>query len=1401
MIDGISSVLVEIPLEAIDVASRLTAVSATLHKNLLDQVGILDGYEALTGNDVSTTLPDIAVLSRLGEESVKDDPSYFKMAKIIVENLSVVSPYKVGIPLTFENSAEALLKGDMQGLFDNSLGLLVLAADYRSNTTGKMVKGLNTLYGEHLAYRAMLTKASAKPNVKPQEILALQDRVSESKRALESKMELANAKTKQQFHQLDKQRGNHDVANSGLKQIKEETPTNIKPISAEIDIIFSKQTQKQAKEWTYSDSPIPLGELFNKAEVYGTFMELKLISQRTLSPDEVVLLPSTLKAEDVQVFTIQDKSGIQKTVKIVTESQQFMNKSFGEGAQSGYSLPRIPNSKDIVTYESTWSKNQSSLTIYMSKDLLKTTGGFLDTLTQTITEIGSLVRHLQESPNGLTHIQLKKLLEKDHKALNKSLVDEVTEIFEKRDSEESATYINIAEGATYGDIAYKVKTNPNSGIGEARYKDVFKDIPMIPQQWAKNIQSGKWQPIEGFREINAPNFIKYLEQNRPDLSQNGGLMILQDIKTPYKTDSGLQPANNYKAELGQASFTITKEGNALEYVLIAPKGTVVLEGSPRALKVEGLVLNIKDGEIVSVSKVDTKGKYSTEFGNNGFFKKMENGTANKVEIFNGYKKVFQIMKTWYQDINFLDSGIKLTASDLPLESSYYRFQNRLELENLQNYVVEKIKERDYQYFKDAASLELEVANKPNQLMSNVPDRLSDGTAVSMEQYIDRIAAELNKGDNSRIILTAPKKLGAADGLYENKLQMVATGNQLKDQVNTLTDSELHTMIQVAKTYWLEAGAVSEALDNINFSIADLALNSSVDTQAIAITQGNNIIIDSTAKGHGWFVDTTPLSHDEYSQDSSGHSYTALTGTDSAERIDLLTVLIHEMGNVLGVSHRQDNDVMTLRINLGERRLPSLEDAQYLAWLNTGLNTNVLNNIDQALSSNDTSQHACFAAGVLVHTDKGLVPIEQLKIGDMVLSAPEDTIPTPNGNLETAYKPVTQVFKSAEKQGVIGPLGNPSIICTANHPFWTKEKGWIKAEDLDYSTYIYQLTPLFDYPHYSSNSFVLGSMHGENQEFISETPFEGVVIGFENNDSFGWNDRWFNGPYIKDLNNVKHEYIRVLSADSFDEELTEQEKSMYIEAVNDVIVTGNYFQYKTIVYNIEVADYHTYFVGESGTWVHNCDPSTINNEFATLNNSEQWQHQGKINTEAAINSVTLVESDTVHTSLRQAFSVNEDNRLLSFTVADSNINNATKQAGDAFEAALLNAQTGEAVTQITDITRTDSLLNIQADGSERVATGVQKVVNTDGTSTYFIDLTSWYQAQVTNGASTDVLLSFDLLGFGDADSKVTIRDIKLSSDPVASNDRYTLAEDTVLTDNVLINDVLAGSGVQTMSVVT
>jgi len=109
----------------------------------------------------------------------------------------------------------------------------------------------------------------------------------------------------------------------------------------------------------------------------------------------------------------------------------------------------------------------------------------------------------------------------------------------------------------------------------------------------------------------------------------------------------------------------------------------------------------------------------------------------------------------------------------------------------------------------------------------------------------------------------------------------------------------------------------------------------------------------------------------------------------------------------------------------------------------------------------------FVAGTLVHTDKGLVPIDQLKFGDMVLSRSEHDPDGPN-----EYKRVLRTIKSASKQklsyvkyvvnvdGSNNDDGNRYVFCTENHPFFINKLaydsdsnsyslagrlGWIAAE--------------------------------------------------------------------------------------------------------------------------------------------------------------------------------------------------------------------------------------------------------------------------------------------------------------------------------------------------------------------
>ncbi len=104
--------------------------------------------------------------------------------------------------------------------------------------------------------------------------------------------------------------------------------------------------------------------------------------------------------------------------------------------------------------------------------------------------------------------------------------------------------------------------------------------------------------------------------------------------------------------------------------------------------------------------------------------------------------------------------------------------------------------------------------------------------------------------------------------------------------------------------------------------------------------------------------------------------------------------------------------------------------------------------------------------------------------------------------------------------------------------------------------------------------------------------------------------------------------------------------------------------------------------------------------------------------------------------------------------------------DAFEVALLNANTRAALTSTVALTRTDSLLNIQANGTERRGDKLRRIDNADGSRTYVLDL-------LGVGTTDPVALSFDLIGFGAADSQVTIRDVRLGSEVTATT---TAADD-------------------------
>jgi hypothetical protein len=215
-----------------------------------------------------------------------------------------------------------------------------------------------------------------------------------------------------------------------------------------------------------------------------------------------------------------------------------------------------------------------------------------------------------------------------------------------------------------------------------------------------------------------------------------------------------------------------------------------------------------------------------------------------------------------------------------------------------------------------------------------------------------------------------------------------------------------------------------------------------------------------------------------------------------------------------------------------------------------------------------STGACFVAGTLVHTDKGLVAIEQLKVGDFVLSKSE------SGEGSKEYKRVTKTF-SRESQEIFlveyvlpGEKIARSLVVTSEHPFWVDRVGWTSASSLRAG---HDLVI-----HRDSSADEFAMVFRVQIVWDTEIPDVGWCGG--SRDSDGWDRE--DGPTV-DLRNGA---VNVTQPDEY-------------SLNHDAIALGEPLLRQ--VFNIEVADFHTYYVGEAGVWVHSthCNEKTTDSVTA------------------------------------------------------------------------------------------------------------------------------------------------------------------------------------------------------------
>lgn len=219
----------------------------------------------------------------------------------------------------------------------------------------------------------------------------------------------------------------------------------------------------------------------------------------------------------------------------------------------------------------------------------------------------------------------------------------------------------------------------------------------------------------------------------------------------------------------------------------------------------------------------------------------------------------------------------------------------------------------------------------------------------------------------------------------------------------------------------------------------------------------------------------------------------------------------------------------------------------------------------------------FVAGTLVHSQNGLVPIEQINVGDYVLSKHE------SGNGELLTQKVINTFVHEEQQvmcvdvygytvneladaeskrELIDSSKKTPLVVTPNHPFWVVGRGNVKAKNLEFVNSIIQT--------------VVGQEHSIfdiSDLMRTEDPDVGFLVGgrfcpleLSNSES---------RPIILKNNKIYTSY-------EFNDQIENDAVEWWDRNDSDKLTRT--------VYDIEVENTHTYFVGDIGVLVYDNSPS-------------------------------------------------------------------------------------------------------------------------------------------------------------------------------------------------------------------
>ena len=287
-------------------------------------------------------------------------------------------------------------------------------------------------------------------------------------------------------------------------------------------------------------------------------------------------------------------------------------------------------------------------------------------------------------------------------------------------------------------------------------------------------------------------------------------------------------------------------------------------------------------------------------------------------------------------------------------------------------------------------------------------------------------------------------------------------------------------------------------------------------------------------------------------------------------------------------------------------------------------------INSIVQYTNTSTFGCFAAGTLVHTEQGWTPIQDIKVGDLVLSKPE------NGEGEASYKPVLNTFVYENKElwlitskkywnnkDIHGKRINNRLhdstsrisefLATPNHPVWVVGIGVPNVEERVESIIAYtklqwkRVDQLQQYEVMVNKDGIM--FYIERAQPLYQFHNEQI----EGKPSYIWyqDQYYYMAPYInREDFEASEEFKDYVDYQEYLEKEVQKVETGWVRDIENYYVAhitgsnikdadgiawhrnnltdtnGRYIPFNDTVYNLEVDGNSTYYVDSAGVFVHN-----------------------------------------------------------------------------------------------------------------------------------------------------------------------------------------------------------------------